>query len=271
MKKLESEFTHGQFGATRRHHIIREANISGIPQVHSLYPFGSKGRLKAETVLKTLPEGHYEVDFMLGGLYVKDGQLTRHGLSEQRDSKIISDNLPHYYPDINKEARYARSLEEKPTSGELIDLLRDKKPKSVAELRAILPPSITDRLGEGKLGLERTVSMLRNLTIMIVYDPVMGVGTHLNEKEFAECIAAPIYFPDDPYTRWNWGNAPHPGPGAREALISRTLEVQDPMLRLALEGGILEEHQGWKPPGETPDPYRLQLPVQKLLRRIFNH
>lgn len=152
--------------------------------------------------------------------------------------------------------------------GELLDVLM-RKPKSVAELREILPPSITDRLGQGEEGLTRTVSMLRNLTTQIIFDPIDEEGTHLDDVDFAERVAMWIYFRDDPYFKIKEGTPSAQRISLRESIMERTLAVQQPMLRLALEGGILEEHQGWASPGETPKPYRLPTSTHRLLRRIF--
>lgn len=256
-------------GRTRQHHIIRETNVPGVPKVHSLYPYGSKGRIKAEAALKTLPQEKYELDFILpSGLYIKNGSLERHGYPAPHDnkSKTIPDNLPHPVEDINKEAQYLRAFEEKPTTGELIDILRSRRPKSVAEMRSILPPSITNRLGEGEEGLEKTVSMLRNLTTMVVFDRTGG-GSHLDERDFAESVASWIYFPDDPYFKNKTPAIPRST--LREDLINRAIVAQQQMLLLALEGGILERHQSWTPPGQTPKPYRLPIAVHRILRRIF--
>lgn len=278
MVKLEHEIVEGLSGRARQHHVIRERTVGEEIYVHSIYPPRSSGREEALAALKELPEEKYELDFLeRGKLYLEDGQLMRHGVHFTVDAdEIISDGLSHLpeewhdefidsqriYTDTPKfliqpsQPKEEIHLSDTPR---LIEVLRDRKPKSITELRKVLPISVTNRLGEGEEGLIRTIGMLRNLASYSL--TAYKEGWTFNDRTFARDISSYVYFPEL--------NSRKHVPQAYEDLLNRTLEIQRPMLDLALEHGILVEHRGWAAPGEIPHRYLLPPSTQLILRRIF--
>lgn len=124
-----------------------------------------------------------------------------------------------------------------PSDPRLVDIIYSVK--KVGQLREALPVSITDRLGEGKLGVDLTIRMLRNLSCFPVQK---GEGEWLTNKCFEDFVSV---------NTKSWETSE---------------ELAQKMAEIALEEGIIERHEE---PGIPRVKYIIQTPVQKQLGKIF--
>lgn len=113
--------------------------------------------------------------------------------------------------------------------------------RRVRDLRAVLPVSVTDRLGPGQQGIRRTLDMLRNLSR---FYPQSSEGERLRRSDFE------AYVSEDART----------GRPAPDKLTQAMIEV-------ALQEGIMERCVVQDLPLVE---FIIRTPVQRQLGRIFS-